>query len=129
MDQLTTLARRLEPFIRKMIREMIGEMKSGSTALDNLTYIHGTGFPQDDKTGNRGTWAVDLQLQRSYDTEVASGDLSTILGGYENKITTDGDYSAAMGGGAIVDTPNRFTNSQYGFEPGDSPVVLVSSNR
>ena len=43
----------------------------------------------------RGNGAVDLQMGRDNATQVASGLLSTIVGGYGN--TASGDYSTAMG--------------------------------
>jgi hypothetical protein len=44
----------------------------------------------------RGKYAVDLQIRRHTATEVASGDHSTIAGGYRN--TASGDFSTIGGG-------------------------------
>jgi hypothetical protein len=45
---------------------------------------------------NRGTYAVDLQMIRSTNTQVASGDYSTISGGYRN---TASNMASTIGGG------------------------------
>jgi hypothetical protein len=45
---------------------------------------------------NRGTNAVDLQMLRTANTQVASGDYSTVGGGQQN--TASGDYSTVGGG-------------------------------
>jgi hypothetical protein len=45
----------------------------------------------------RGNYAVDLQMSRNGNTEVASGDNSVIAGGFIN--TASGDYSTVVGGG------------------------------
>lgn len=48
-------------------------------------------------TGNtRGRNSVDLQTNRTYDTQIASGDYSGVLGGSTN--TASGDYSVVFGG-------------------------------
>jgi hypothetical protein len=126
MDKLTTLARRLEPFIRNMIREMIGEMKSGQSAIDNKTYIHGTGFDRDDKTGDRGTNAVDLQLENVSDTKVAQGNYSAILAGQDNETTSTATNSVAAGYGAKVELPMAIGLGYYQLDYGDVQSYFVS---
>ena len=46
----------------------------------------------------RGDYAIDLQLQRSSELEVASGSASSILGGDSNTIGPTGQYSSIVGG-------------------------------
>ncbi len=59
-----------------------------------------------DKTGNtRGDGSVDIQSGRSYDYQVASGDLSLALG-RNNRV--DGDYSVGLGVGNTTSGSQSF---------------------
>ena len=87
----------------------------------------------------RGTYAVDLQLYRTVNSEVASGQFSVLLGGYENTASTDcavvvggitnkaeGVRSAVVGGRS--NTANVNENSgifagKYNTASGESAVV------
>ena len=113
---ITTLARKLEPYIRKMIREMLGDFELGGVS-GGLTWIQGTGIPEEDKEGNsRGYHSIDMQLGRSADDEVASGSNSAILCGYDNKASAK--MSIAAGYGAYADNQNQFA---IGYSNRDTP--------
>ena len=90
-DKLTTLAKKIEPFVKKIIREMIDS--GGST--NDQTFFYGTGFPKNDALGTRGTDAVDFQLNRDNSAQVAGG---ARLGGAALPHDQPEDRRAACGG-------------------------------
>lgn len=57
----------------------------------------------------RGSNAIDLQVNRINATQVASGDASSILGGWKNKISASGNYSA------IVNGEDNYVNEESSF--------------
>ena len=62
----------------------------------------------------RGVEAVDLQLKRGSDADIAGGNWSTIVGGHSNEISDantggNGQYASIMGGGF-----NNVVKGQYG---------------
>jgi len=105
-----------------------------------MTWIQGTGVPEDDASGNRGTGSIDLQVGSHDDSEVAAGDYSAILGGTTNTIIagcdggvilggqsntvgdggTGGDYSVAFGSGAIAHNDNMMAFGQSMYVNGDA---------
>lgn len=56
--------------------------------------------PSGDLNGGlrRGAYAIDLQMNRQDETQVASGSSSTLIAGYANKIGPAGQYSSIIGG-------------------------------
>jgi len=133
------LARELKPYLAQWIDEIIGDRKYDASNTGDLTYIHGTGFPVDDATGNRLSYVVDLQLERDDDSDVVQGYGSAILGGYANQIESlashcfvlagndnkIGDdftlyYSGAMGQGALVDNDYQWTIACMNTTRGDA---------
>jgi hypothetical protein len=99
----------------------------GSTAGGRKHLIQNTnGSIQADSGGNaRGTNAVDLQKDRSNDTEVASGASSTVGGGKNN--TASGPNSTVSGGfQTIADKygQNAYSAGRFGSN-GDAQVSLL----
>ena len=75
----------------------------GSTNQDAVIQPKGTGallaqLPDGTSAGGnkRGQYAVDLQLQRGFATQVSSGDYSSLLGGKNN--VASGNFSSVIGG-------------------------------
>lgn len=68
----------------------------GAAGLAGLIVKVGDGYSLLGGGNDRGENAVDLQIERYADTQVASGDYSTVGGGYSN--TASGDYSTVGGG-------------------------------
>ena len=111
--KLSSLARRLEPFVTRWVHEILGEGRH--TPLPGMTYIHGTGFPYIDESGQdpgRGRRTVlgtitpnydDFQLNRDNDNEIVAGDAGYILGGTANKISWRSDGVVGGRGGYITD--------------------------
>lgn len=64
--------------------------------------------PDGTKTGGnkRGQWAVDLQTDREENTQVASGEDSTVAGGYSN---TASGYGAVVSGGYMNTASNDYS--------------------
>ena len=154
--KFSELAKELEPYFIDLINKVMGDQKSVASNTKDLTYIHGTGFPTDDNTHNRGAVAVDLQLYRDSDSDTAQGIGTSILGGYANQTddqvihsailggkqnrigngSSSGSYSAALGEDALVD--NDFSmaigagsgvqgGSQVGFFSGNSSETVTSA--
>ena len=90
--KLTGLARGLEPFVSKWVREILGARNSKFKR--GMTYIHGTGFPyldeselgrgQENVGGDRVYNYGDFQLNRENDGEITTGGNQKILGGQNN---------------------------------------------
>ena len=123
--KLSTLARRLEPYVRKWVREILGE--NDGKSVGNITYIHGTGFPKLDELGTRGQKNVggdkdyrysDFQLNRDNDDEVVGGEFGYILGGVANKTYWKADSVIGGRGGYIVDNES-WVMGNYFSTPGD----------
>src|SRR5690606_32658673 len=73
------------------------EPDSVETNVNTIIKTKGTGsFQLSDGGDQRGDYAVDLQMRRSNDTEVASTVGSVISGGADN--TSSGTYSVVSGG-------------------------------
>lgn len=78
---------------------------SAETNVSIAIKTKGTGSILQDVGGNaRGDYAIDLQNQRSADTQVASGDDATIIGGYYN--TASGVASTVVGGAISIASGN-----------------------
>ena len=103
---LSTLARRLWPYISTYVRQMIGDNSVSGTAGGDITWIQGTAIPEEDALGTRGTNSIDFQISRDADTEIASGTESAILWGNANKASAT--RSAAAGFGAYADNTYQF---------------------
>jgi len=116
-DKLTTLAKKIEPFVKKFIREMI--YSGGST--NDQTFFYGTGFPKSDTLGTRGTDAVDFQLNRDTSAQVAGGARSCILGGQYNRIDAAA-YDSIVGGsgGWAYKNPCAWIMGNYIEDYGDA---------
>jgi len=119
--KITAIARQLEPFVRKIIREMLGG--DAGVSYGQQTWIHGTGFPQKDTLGTRGKDAVDLQLKRDalISAQVAGGDRSCVLGGEYNRIDAEANDSIVGGsGGWAYKNPCAFIMGNYVEDYGDA---------
>jgi len=114
MDNITGLYKRLEPLIRKTIRDMLGEGIKGNVD-DGFTWIHGTKWAKEDGTGNRGADVVDLQLTGTDSNDVAGSDYSGILTGNYNKIVAGSDYSVVLGGAGVDMGQYSYLCLGYGF--------------
>jgi len=68
-------------------------------APDNVTLVPtGTGAIQGLGGNARGNYAVDLQLDRDLDTQVAAANYSSLIGGSNNSIDSSSSYAAIVGG-------------------------------
>jgi hypothetical protein len=70
----------------------------------------------------RGTNAVDWQMSRSTNSQVASGNFSTIAGGQNN---TAGGTSSAIPGGQNLTLSNA---GDFGFNSSANPMTVATSN-
>ena len=122
MDTITSLYKKLEPLVRRTIRDMLGEgVKSGNES--GLTWIQGTAIPEEDKSGNRGTDAIDLSLQRTDGTEVAQGNRSFMMGGYSKVLSGD---CYLFGVSSVVDAGGDSTmvvGSEHAISDADSCLI------
>jgi hypothetical protein len=145
--KVSELARELRPYLIQIIREIVGDMEYDTATLaGDLTWIHGTGFPQKDSIGNRGLNAVDLQLARNDDSDTAQATNSAILGGYKNQVesqatggvvlggqdnlvgdgSTEGSYAVAFGQGAIADNDFQLSGGALNSVRGDSQWSVLN---
>ena len=128
--KLSTLARRLDPFVRKWVREILGEQ--GGTPGGGMTYIQGTGFPVNDESvigrgqsgvgGERDYIYGDFQLNRENDEEITRGDSQKILGG-QNSSTTWWADSVGGGNGSYVSDDMAWAMGNKFSVPGDGQTM------
>lgn len=108
---------------------------NAATDVDVVLQPKGTGAiiaqqPNGGATGgnNRGSRSVDLQLYRTYATQVASGTASVIVGGYNN--TVSNDYSTIVGG-TDNNVSNRYSvimGGSYSAASGSNSVIVGGSS-
>lgn len=101
-NYISALAKKLDPYIRTIVRNMLGDYTGSSTAFtdSNKTYIRGTGWQKNDLTGDRTGTSMDTG---SYSSESSStygcfGGHSAIAGGYQNYIKSGESYSGIVAG-------------------------------
>lgn len=103
MGVINNLLGRLKLYADPSVTTQTTTVVQSNTTNSNLALVpNGTGaivasIPDGTATGGnaRGTYAVDLQLARTSATQVASGQYSTISGGYQNSA---GNYCTVSGG-------------------------------
>jgi len=131
--KLSSLARRLEPFVTRWVHEILGEGRH--TPLPGMTYIHGTGFPYiDESESGRGQGHVgddhahtiygDFQLNRENDEEITQGDSQKILGGQNNGTYWRGD-SVGMGNGSYAVDDIVWSMGNKFSIPGDGQTMWM----
>ena len=130
--KLSALARRLEPYISRWVREILGDQNT--RFRQGMTYVHGTGFPYFDESGldpGRGQATVggtirtdygDSQLNRENDSEIARGDDQKILGGQNNSTYWVAD-SISGGNGSYVTEDIAWVMGNKFSVPGDGQTM------
>lgn len=97
-------------------------------------------IPDNTATGGnkRGTYAVDLQRFRTANTQVASGDYSSVLGGYGNTASNNyaiaggylcvasNNWTVALGASCTASNSNSIALGYRAKATGDSSICLAS---
>ena len=107
---------------------------ASTTNADFVIKPKGTGallaaIPDSAGTGGnkRGAYAVDFQMLRNSATEVASGDYSTLIGGWRTKAT--GSYSTVLGGAYNTSTGDYSVTGGYNnTASGQTGIILGYQN-
>ena len=107
---------------------------ASTTNADFVIRPKGTGailaaIPDSAGTGGnkRGAYAVDFQMLRNSATEVASGDYSTLIGGWRTKAT--GSYSTVLGGAYNTSTGDYSVTGGYNnTASGQTGIILGYQN-
>ena len=134
--RLSTLARKLEPYVRKWVREILGE--NDGKSVGNITWIQGTGFPKlDESVMKRGRWNIGtadnpfttwgfcaLQLNRENDDEITQGESQWIMGGADNKMYWRADDVAGGRGGYATGDLAWCMGNKFSV-PGDGQTLWI----
>ena len=118
-NTLSSLARKLEPYIIAAVRRVIGNSGTSADALADTGYttIMSHKYYKDSPDGAHGAGAVDLgQYYTGVYESSARATLSTALGGYNSIVYSGSDYSLV----------NGYYNGVYATRGGKHNAILAS---
>lgn len=133
--QLSTL--RLGVLSDSSVTTQTSAVIQATTTNANLVLApNGTGaivasIPDGTATGGnaRGTNAVDLQISRTLNTQVAGGQSSVISGGANNRISSGYSFSTIGGGsGNVINSFHTFLSGLNNSSLGDFSVAIGNTN-
>lgn len=132
-----TLTERVKIESDSTVTTQTSSVIQATTTNANLVLApNGTGaivasIPDGTATGgnSRGTNAVDLQISRTLNTQVAGGQSSVISGGANNRISSGYSFSTIGGGsGNVINSFHTFLSGLNNSSLGDFSVAIGNTN-